>query len=151
MFRSRVLPDLTATEAFAACISARLMAGDTVLLSGEIGAGKTSFARAVIRARMGAEIDVPSPTYTLVQTYAARDVEIWHADLYRLGDPDEVAELGLDAALGSAICLIEWSDRLQGAGPAGALSLSFDAGAEGHRVTATGPEVWDSRIGACLD
>ena len=150
MHRTRTLPDLYATEALAACISPRLGPGDTVLLSGEIGAGKTSFARALIRARMGAEVEVPSPTYTLVQTYAAPDVEIWHADLYRLGDPGEAAELGLDAAVGEAICLIEWPDRMQDALPPDALTLAFDAGAESHRVTATGPDNWAQRIGDCL-
>ena len=88
-----------------------LRAGDCVLLEGPIGAGKTHFCRALIRARLGREEDVPSPTFTLVQTYDA-DVEIWHADLYRLSHPDEALELGLEDAFASAICLVEWPERL---------------------------------------
>jgi tRNA threonylcarbamoyladenosine biosynthesis protein TsaE len=76
---------------------------------------------------------VPSPTFTLVQSYQA-DVEIWHADLYRLSHPDEVLELGLDEAFDSAICLIEWPDRLGSLLPKGAMRLQFTLEGEGRRV-----------------
>ena len=136
------LPDQSATEALAARLAPRLSAGDTLLLSGAIGAGKTTFARALIRARLGRAEDVPSPTFTLVQTYAADRVEIWHADLYRLSDPQEVLELGLDEAFTNAICLVEWPDRLGPDAPADALSMRFEAGATGHAVTLSGLGRW---------
>lgn len=117
--------------------------GDTLLLSGSIGAGKSHFARAFIRARLGREEDIPSPTFTLVQTYDA-DVEIWHSDLYRLSHPDEVLELGLDEAFTSAICLIEWPDRLGSLAPATAISLGLTPLGEGRlaRISFSGrPEL----------
>lgn len=116
--------DLTA--ALARMLAATLRPGQTVLLDGPVGAGKTHFARALIRARQGdAAEDVPSPTFTLVQTYDdPMGTEIWHADLYRLTDPSELDELGLDEAQEGAICLIEWPDRLE-ALPEGALTVAL--------------------------
>ena len=107
------LADAAATEALGQRLAPLLASGDTLLLSGGLGAGKSHLARALIRQRLGAEIAVPSPTFTLVQTYPLPGgAEIWHADLYRLGDPGEVWELGLVDAMETAICLIEWPDRL---------------------------------------
>ncbi len=146
------LPTEAATQALAACIAPLLRPGDTLLLDGGIGAGKTAFARALIRARLGnpAE-DVPSPTFTLVQTYPAPDGDIWHADLYRLSHPDEAQELGLTEAMESAICLIEWPDRLADLAPTDALLLRFEALADGnHRVSLTGPAFWTARLRPCL-
>jgi len=122
------LPDADATRALAECIAPTLRAGDTILLEGPIGAGKTHFARSLIQARLaagGIAEDVPSPTFTLVQTYVADGVEIWHADLYRLTGPDEIAELGLEQAFSDAICLVEWPDRLGPLRPAKALGLTL--------------------------
>jgi tRNA threonylcarbamoyladenosine biosynthesis protein TsaE len=127
------LADADATAHLGRWFAQRLRAGDCVLLEGPIGAGKSHFARALIQARLGRAEDVPSPTFTLVQTYQA-DVEIWHADLYRLTHPDEVLELGLDAAFDTAICLVEWPDRLGRLAPAGALRLCFAAEGEGRSV-----------------
>jgi len=133
-----------ATAAFAAALAPKLRAGDVILLDGEIGSGKTHFARALIQARLSADgapvEDVPSPTFTLVQTYDTGAVEIWHADLYRLTHPDEVEELGLTQAFDEAICLVEWPDRLADLSPPGALNLAFAPG--------DGPEVRTLRIGA---
>ena len=131
------LPSETATAALAERIAPLLGAGDTLLLSGPIGAGKTHFSRALIKARLraaGRDEDVPSPTYTLVQTYSDGATEIWHADLYRLTGPGETAELGLDEAFRTAIVLVEWPDRLGAEAPEDALSLSFEtAGGEASR------------------
>ena len=130
------LPDEAATEALAHRFAERPGAGDTVLLSGPIGSGKSAFARALIRRRLGdPAADVPSPTFTLVQTYDAPGLEIWHADLYRLGHVDELAELGLEEAFEEALCLIEWPDRLGPLTPDRALLLDFEALPDGHRVT----------------
>lgn len=127
------LEDADATARLGQWFAARLRAGDCLLLEGQIGAGKSHFARALIQARLGRAEDVPSPTFTLVQSYEA-DVEIWHADLYRLRHPEEVFELGLEEAFGTAICLVEWPDRLGSAQPKGALRLRFSSEGEGRRV-----------------
>jgi tRNA threonylcarbamoyladenosine biosynthesis protein TsaE len=114
------------TARFGAWLGRHLVAGDTVLLAGPIGAGKTHLARALIRHRLGhADADVPSPTFTLVQTYDAPDVAIWHADLYRISHPDEVIELGLETAFDTAIVLVEWPERLGRWRPAGAILLDL--------------------------
>lgn len=124
------LPGPHDTEAFARRLAERVGVGDTLLLEGPIGAGKTHFARALIGARLAAAgvpaEDVPSPTYTLVQTYHAGAVPIWHADLYRIAHPDEIAELGLQDAFETALCLVEWPDRLGEALPPDFLTLRFD-------------------------
>ncbi|WP_432448503.1 tRNA (adenosine(37)-N6)-threonylcarbamoyltransferase complex ATPase subunit type 1 TsaE [Aliiroseovarius marinus] len=122
------LSTATDTQDFAIALAARLKPGDTILLEGQIGAGKTHFARAFIQSLLAAHglmEDVPSPTFTIVQTYEAGGVEVWHADLYRLTHPDEVEELGLVDAFTSAICLVEWPDRLGELLPADALKISF--------------------------
>lgn len=96
------------------------------MLEGPIGAGKTHFARCLIQSLMDTPEDVPSPTFTLVQTYDTTAGEIWHADLYRLTSLDEIEELGLAEAFESAICLIEWPDRLGPLSPPGALTVRFE-------------------------
>ena len=102
-----------ATGEFAAEVAARLRAGDILLLEGDLGAGKTAFARALIRHMTKTpDIVVPSPTFTLVQTYDTASGPIWHFDLYRLKDPDEIFELGWDDARSGGILLIEWPERL---------------------------------------
>lgn len=129
---SLFLPAEEDTDRLAQWLAERLQAGDAVLLSGPIGAGKSHLARAFIRARLGRFEDVPSPTFTLVQTYQADDVEIWHADLYRLSHPDEVLELGLDEAFETAICLIEWPDRLGPLAPENAIRIGLSSQGEGR-------------------
>jgi tRNA threonylcarbamoyl adenosine modification protein YjeE len=123
------------TNALAARLASRLGAGALVALTGDLGAGKSTLARAFIRARLeDDEAEVPSPTFTLVQTYDAPDgTEIWHADLYRLSDPEEVYELGLDEAREDAICLIEWPDRMPENWWRDALELTLAIGEAGAR------------------
>ena len=137
-----ILPTEADTAALGARLAAEACAGDCILLEGPIGAGKSSLARAFIRARLGREEEVPSPTFTLVQVYEAGgdavDVEIWHADLYRLTHPDEVWELGLDDAFQAAICLVEWPDRLGRHAPKDALRLRLEAWGEGRRAVISG-------------
>ncbi len=147
-----LLADDAATAGLAARISPILRRGDCLLLEGRIGAGKSSFARALIRTRLAQpDLEVPSPTFTLVQTYDADGVEIWHCDLYRLTHPDEAVELGLDAALDEAICLIEWPDRLGSLTPTTALKLTFEAGEAGHLLYLSGPFAWADRLVPALD
>ena len=135
---SLLLPDADKTEALGRRLATLARPGDVILLEGPIGAGKSCLARAFIRARLGREEEVPSPTFTLVQVYEADEVEIWHADLYRLTHPDEVWELGLDDAFASAICLVEWPDRLGAHVPADALRIRLDAEGDGRRATISG-------------
>lgn len=129
------LPDADATTRLGEAFAQVLVPGSVLLLSGPIGAGKTHFARSVIRALLGPETEVPSPTFTLVQTYEHTGCDIWHADLYRLSTPDEVIELGLEAAFTDAICLVEWPDRLGELTPDHALRLEFAYDGDGRRVT----------------
>ena len=116
-------PDQTAR--LAQRIGAHVAPGDCLLLFGPVGAGKTHFARHLILSQLTTPEDVPSPTFTLVQTYDTRAGELWHADLYRLNTLDEVAELGLIDAFEQAICLIEWPELLDPVKPDSVLSLRF--------------------------
>ncbi len=132
------LADDAATTALGYALADLLQAGDTVLLSGGIGAGKTHLCRAFIQAKLGRAEDVPSPTFTLVQTYDAPACEIWHADLYRLSHPDEVLELGLEAAFEHGICLIEWPDRLGDLVPDTALTIALSVKGDGRQAVFSG-------------
>jgi len=149
----RVLPDATATDALGCALAPVLAPGDTLLLQGRLGAGKSHFARALIRALLGpagAGAEIPSPTYTLVQTYDTPVGEVWHADLYRLTDPQELEELGLDIAIEQAICLIEWPDRIAPDWPGAAVCLRFDpAPGDARKVTLRAPDGSDL-AGRCL-
>lgn len=127
---SMTLPDEDSSRAFAQKMARVVGPGDVLALEGQIGAGKTFFARALIQtllAEQGLAEDIPSPTFTLVQTYQAGSLEIWHSDLYRLSDPFEVVELGLEDAFDSALCLIEWPEKLGNALPPRTLVLNFKA------------------------
>ena len=125
------LPDEAATQALGAAVARALRAGDAVCLTGPLGAGKSSLARALIRTLTSADEEVPSPTYTLVQAYRGADFEIAHFDLYRLEDPEEARELGLDEALRDGAAVIEWPQRLGGDLPADRLSLEIEPTADG--------------------
>lgn len=141
-------PGPAATEAFTARLAAHLRAGDVVALSGEIGAGKTTFARGLIAALGGGE-EVPSPTFTLVQIYGVAPAPVWHFDLYRLTRAEEALELGLDEAVGEAIALIEWPERLGALLPPDRLGvmLDFVVGEADARVARlTGAGAWAARL-----
>ncbi|MEL6475761.1 MAG: tRNA (adenosine(37)-N6)-threonylcarbamoyltransferase complex ATPase subunit type 1 TsaE [Pseudomonadota bacterium] len=118
------LPTEEETARLGATLAPRLGAGDCLCLSGPLGAGKTALARALIRARLGGAVEVPSPSYTLVNVYEG-DVEIWHADLYRLSGPEEAEELGLFDAIEHSLVLIEWPERLGAELPARRLDVTL--------------------------
>lgn len=123
------------TEALGHAIASALETGDVLLLSGPVGAGKSALARAIIQARLGRAEEVPSPTFTLVQTYDAPDADIWHADLYRLSHPDEIVELGLEEAFSTAICLIEWPDRLGRLTPEHPVCITLSYAGDGREAS----------------
>jgi len=133
--RAIALSDLAATARLAETVARSLHPGDAILLEGPLGAGKTAFARALLRAVTGdPALEVPSPTFTLVQTYETRVGPIHHFDLWRLSGPAALAELGWDDATAD-IVLVEWADRLGALRPAGALTVRLDTG-EGDARTA---------------
>jgi tRNA threonylcarbamoyladenosine biosynthesis protein TsaE len=120
-------------------LAALLRPGDAVLLEGPLGAGKTVLARSVIRALAGQGEAVPSPTFTLVQTYEVPGAVLWHFDLYRLDDPEEIWELGWEEALAGGIALVEWPQRLGRYRPASALAIRIEPAPGGaRRVSAEG-------------
>jgi tRNA threonylcarbamoyladenosine biosynthesis protein TsaE len=123
------LSDEAATEALARRLAAVVRPGDVIALWGGLGAGKTAFARAFVRAAGDPDEEVPSPTFTLVQTYLLAAGPAWHFDLYRLSSPDEAWELGIEDAFAGGIVLIEWPDRLGPLLPADRLDVCFDPGA----------------------
>ena len=147
------LADLAATESLAARLADRARIGDVIALSGGLGMGKTTFARAFIARRAGglaAPIEVPSPTFTLVQFYYLPGGPVWHFDLYRLAAPEEAWELGLEEALASAISLIEWPERLGPLLPAHHVAVALapgpHPGARRARLTlGAGDERWADR------
>ncbi len=149
-----LLRDAEATEALAERVAPLLRAGDMLLLNGDLGCGKTSFARALIRALPGPEgedlheEEVPSPTFTLVQIYERRVAPVWHFDLYRLSAADEIYELGWEEAEGRALCLIEWPERLGTLAPKTALTLHFTYEGSGRRLTLRGDLAWRKRLTA---
>lgn len=135
----RVLPDDAATTALGAELAAALLPGDLVVLAGDLGAGKTALARAIIRALSGDDtMDVPSPTFALVQPYDTPRGPVLHADLYRLGDPREVDELGL-LDNPDAIVLVEWAERAPEILEAATLTIALDIppGGDGRLVSIT--------------
>ena len=140
------LPDLAATESLAQKLIPLLRRGDVLALQGDLGAGKTTFARALVRA-FGIQGDVPSPTFTLVQLYETATFPLYHFDLYRLKDPSELDELGWDDALADGVTLIEWPEHAGSRLTEDRLTLSFAAhGKDGRQCTLTGPEHWIQRL-----
>ena len=140
-----------ATERLGALLARCARPGDCILLRGHIGAGKSALARAFIRARLGPDTEVPSPTFTLVQTYQDGDVEIWHADLYRLSDPQEAVELGLIDAFSEMICLVEWPELLGEMVPETSLDIELSAKDGGHVAKLTSGAGWHDRLDGVHD
>lgn len=116
------------TAAIAAQLAQSCRGDDIFMLAGTLGAGKSVFARAFIQSLMGADTEVPSPTFTLVQTYDTPKGPLWHFDLYRLQSPDEIFEIGWEEAISSGISLVEWPERLGPYVPAKARLISITAG-----------------------
>ena len=142
----RDLPDLASTEALAAAIAAIARQGDAILLEGKLGAGKTAFARAFLRAASGDPgLEVPSPTFTLVQTYDTTLGPVHHFDLWRLEGADALDELGWEEAR-DGIVLVEWPDRLGELRPEDALTVTLRP--EGETARKARLSGWPDRIGA---
>ena len=140
-----MLADEAATAAMAQRLAPLLRRGDVVALSGDLGAGKTCFARELLRA-LGHSGEVPSPTFTLVQVYDLSPCPVWHVDLYRIATPEEALELGIEDAFAEAIALIEWPGRLGVLLPSERLDIRLDfAGPEGRLATVTGHGGWRDR------
>lgn len=134
------------TENLGKQIAKLAQAGDFIALFGDLGAGKTTFSRAFIREATQSDIDVASPTFTLVQTYEANGITIWHFDLYRLEHPDELMELGMDDAI-DGVTLVEWPERMGDALPMARLDVTLQFSPEGRIVVLEphGPE-WSERL-----
>jgi tRNA threonylcarbamoyladenosine biosynthesis protein TsaE len=142
------LADEAATARLGAAIAQALRPGEAVCLSGPLGAGKSTLARALVRALTTPEEDVPSPTFTLVQFYEGPRLKVAHFDLYRLSNPDEAYEIGLDEALDEGAAIVEWPERLAGRLPADRLAVEIGfAGDEerGRRVSLTRHGAWEGR------
>ncbi len=147
--RSIVLPDAEATARLGAAVAARIQPGETVLLYGPLGMGKSTLARGLIRALTRPDEDVPSPTFTLVQFYES-EPPVAHFDLYRLTRAGEAAEIGLDEALDEGCAVIEWPERL-GDDPSvwlgpDRLSVSLAEQGTGRVATVSGVGRWESKL-----
>ncbi|MDB2390961.1 tRNA (adenosine(37)-N6)-threonylcarbamoyltransferase complex ATPase subunit type 1 TsaE [Alphaproteobacteria bacterium] len=147
------LHDLAATERLGQFLSEDLQAGDVIALHGQLGVGKSVLARALISTLCPNEVDIPSPTFTLVQTYAMPDgTPLWHLDLYRIETPEDAIELGIEDAFLDAVCLIEWPVRLGVMLPDDCLSLHIyhaDDAINNHmmrQVEIIAPARWEKRM-----
>jgi tRNA threonylcarbamoyladenosine biosynthesis protein TsaE len=133
------------TAQLGAAVAAVLRAGDAVCLWGPLGAGKTTLARGLVRALTSPEEDVPSPTFTLVQSYEGRGFPVAHFDLYRLERAAEADELGLDEALEEGAAVIEWPERLEGRLPPDRLDIEIGFHGEGRLAVLTTHGAWKDR------
>jgi tRNA threonylcarbamoyladenosine biosynthesis protein TsaE len=135
------LPDEAATEQLGSQIARRLQARDLVALHGGLGVGKTTLARAILRAATGdPDLIVPSPTFTLVEVYDTQRGMFWHFDLYRLEAPEQIFELGWEEARADGIALVEWPEHLGSLLPADRLDVTLGIHGEGRRAELQGDE-----------
>ena len=139
------LSDDDATAALGARLGAHARAGDVIALVGDLGAGKTTLARGLIRHLTGPETEAPSPTFTLVQTYQTPAFPIWHFDLYRLEYPGEARELGMEEAV-DGLALIEWPERLGRDLPSARLEVQLSFGGQGRIARLVDFDDWSARI-----
>lgn len=139
------LPDEAATAALGAQLGAVARAGDVIALHGDLGAGKSTLARGLIRSHLGPETEAPSPTFTLVQTYPGPDFPIWHFDLYRLEDPGEARELGLEEAV-DGLAVIEWPERLGRDLPRTRLEVRLSFDGDGRIARLVDFDDWSTRL-----
>jgi tRNA threonylcarbamoyladenosine biosynthesis protein TsaE len=139
------LPDPQATARLGGALAGLLRPGDVVCLCGPLGAGKTTLARGLIAAATG-EREAPSPTFALVETYEGGPAPIWHFDLYRLERAEDVFELGLEEALGEAIVLVEWPERIAAMIPDDALFVRLEAKDGARRAMLAGGGDWPARL-----
>ena len=140
-----ILADEAATARLGVAIAAQLQPGEAVCLSGPLGAGKSTLARALIRTLTTRDEDVPSPTFTLVQFYEGPRLKVAHFDLYRLTNPDEAYEIGLDEALEDGAAVIEWPERLAGALHADRLDVEIALEGAGRRARLSQHGAWEGR------
>ena len=129
-----LLADEAATQDLGRRLATALRPGDALCLTGPLGAGKSTLARALIRALTTPDEEVPSPTFTLVQFYETTDFPLAHFDLYRLSDPEEAYEIGLDEAMDGGVALIEWPQRLEGRLPATRLDIDIALDGDARRA-----------------
>jgi tRNA threonylcarbamoyladenosine biosynthesis protein TsaE len=142
------LPDEAATRRLGRRLAGLARPGDVLALAGDLGCGKTTLARAFIRALAGADEEVPSPTFTLAQSYDCESGTVWHFDLYRLEKPEDALELGIEEAFADAITLIEWPERLGPWLPADRLTVSLAPGDRptARRASLSGKISWERRL-----
>ena len=140
------LADAAATEAVGRALAALVVPGDAIALSGPLGSGKTTLARGLL-AGLGLAGEAPSPSFAIVQPYAPPELRLplWHVDLYRIEDPAEAAELGIDDARDEVVLIVEWPERLGRRHWSDALWLELAPEGEGRRLTAQVPAAWEGR------
>lgn len=145
---SLFLPDEAATKAFGAALAQQLKDGDILALSGDLGAGKSTLARSIIQSLCDVD-DVPSPTFTFVQTYEGRQGEnIWHFDFYRLDNPEDAYELGIEEAFDGGLCLMEWPEKLGPLIPPQTVWLILEKEEQGRRIALFASKTWEDRVAA---
>lgn len=143
-----LLHSLEDTRHIAATLAHHVKKGDVIALKGDLGAGKTAFSRYFIQALMGSEVEVPSPTFTLVQTYNPPSFPVWHFDLYRLSSPEEAIELAIEDAFFDGVSLIEWPEIIFPLLPEDWLEITLEAGAheEERKLLLRGHGEWYNRV-----